>query len=289
MCGIKSFCFQLFFCVCLVGNSFRASFRVRRQPQQQEEHKPKPVMKLEGFPGPSHNYSPIPPQCISEPSLLPQPRTLSSLQAVRETSHLWHQPCMSRTEVVRWLLHTEAGTFIVRNSSQPNSVALSISTPNGRVGHFLLNKFPTGHYCLQHSENMFATIYELLAHYCDIKSAGLPCQLVIPLDLTRTASHNSTHSCPAQCLDAVGRRLARPGEIQSDKSQADRKRACTFNTGAARREYAIEKVEQSFLSPDMCEYVTMESGGALVISSTRPALSTEDNENEYVEMRPSYQ
>ncbi|KAJ8308646.1 hypothetical protein KUTeg_013520 [Tegillarca granosa] len=60
-------------------------------------------------------------------------------------------------------------TFIVRNSSQPNTMALSVQFPeNGQqnVDHYLIESTPDG-FRLNGSLHFFKAIPELLAYYCE--------------------------------------------------------------------------------------------------------------------------
>ena len=58
--------------------------------------------------------------------------------------------------------------FIVRQSSQPDTMAVSVRLPAGKgpyIEHYLIQA-NEGQLSLESSENMFESIPSLIAHYC---------------------------------------------------------------------------------------------------------------------------
>ena len=104
---------------------------------------------------------------------------MTTLEKVKLSERLWNQQHFSRIEVQEILTGMPAGTFIIRGSSQSNSVALSMIGPTGLVDHFLIVRKANGLYGLKNSENLFGSIQDLLAHYADNFSVGIPCKLLI--------------------------------------------------------------------------------------------------------------
>ncbi|KAJ8308479.1 hypothetical protein KUTeg_013353 [Tegillarca granosa] len=104
-----------------------------------------------------------------------------------QTHPIWCLPDVGRSGAVHLLKDREIGTFIVRNSSQPNTMALSVQFPeNGQqnVDHYLIESTPDG-FRLNGSLHFFKAIPELLAYYCE-NIDELPHKL-LPLPAIRNA------------------------------------------------------------------------------------------------------
>lgn len=57
------------------------------------------------------------------------------------------------------------GNFIVRSSTQPKTMAVSVKLPGNLVEHYLL-KAHDNKISLENSNHRFDTVHELVAHYC---------------------------------------------------------------------------------------------------------------------------
>ncbi|XP_077282807.1 src homology 2 domain-containing protein sprint [Temnothorax americanus] len=94
---------------------------------------------------------------------------------------IWFLPGIQRAGAFHLLQGKEEGNFVVRQSSQSDTMALSVRLPVGKgpyIEHYLIqaNK---GKLSLETSENRFDNIPSLIAHYsqcCD----ELPVQLILP-------------------------------------------------------------------------------------------------------------
>ncbi|XP_012215187.1 protein sprint isoform X3 [Linepithema humile] len=95
---------------------------------------------------------------------------------------IWFLPGIQRAGAFHLLQGKEEGNFVVRQSSQNDTMALSVRLPVGKgpyIEHYLIqaNK---GKLSLETSENRFDNIPSLIAHYSQCCSDELPVQLTLP-------------------------------------------------------------------------------------------------------------
>ncbi|XP_033210126.1 protein sprint isoform X2 [Belonocnema kinseyi] len=94
---------------------------------------------------------------------------------------IWFLPGIQRAGAFHLLQGKEEGNFVVRQSSQSDTMALSVRLPPGKgpyIEHYLIQS-NKGKLSLETSENRFDNIPSLIAHYsqcCD----ELPVQLILP-------------------------------------------------------------------------------------------------------------
>lgn len=94
---------------------------------------------------------------------------------------IWFLPGIQRAGAFHLLQGKEEGCFVVRQSSQPDTMALSVRLPPDKgpyIEHYLIQS-TGGRLGLETSENRFDNMPALIAHYancCD----ELPVQLVLP-------------------------------------------------------------------------------------------------------------
>ncbi|RZC41803.1 sprint, partial [Asbolus verrucosus] len=94
---------------------------------------------------------------------------------------IWFLPGIQRAGAFHLLQGKEEGCFVVRQSSQPDTMALSVRLPLEKgpyIEHYLIQS-SEGRLGLETSENRFDSMPELIAHYancCD----ELPVQLTLP-------------------------------------------------------------------------------------------------------------
>ncbi|XP_046487963.1 protein sprint isoform X2 [Neodiprion pinetum] len=94
---------------------------------------------------------------------------------------IWFLPGIQRAGAFHLLQGKEEGNFVVRQSSQSDTMALSVRLPSGKgpyIEHYLIQA-NRGQLSLETSENRFDNIPSLIAHYsqcCD----ELPVQLTLP-------------------------------------------------------------------------------------------------------------
>nr|XP_027203919.1 protein sprint-like isoform X1 [Dermatophagoides pteronyssinus] len=123
-------------------------------------------------------------------------KELSYDQRFKMTQTIWYLPHINRATVVHYLQRKAVGVFIVRQSSKPNTMAVSVRLPQGRgphVEHYLIEKIfkqqpvqsnqqsksTTSVFRLEGSEHYFSTILQLVLHYSKCQDE-LPVQLTLP-------------------------------------------------------------------------------------------------------------
>lgn len=121
----------------------------------------------------------------SEISGSPSPQLdISLMERLLRTHPVWFLPSLQRGGSVHLLQGKEIGTFIVRSSSQKNTMAISVRLPVNAgpyIEHYLIQS-KDGLLNLESSRFKFDSIPSLIAHYsncCD----ELPVQLSLPRGL----------------------------------------------------------------------------------------------------------
>nr|CAD7590069.1 unnamed protein product [Timema genevievae] len=92
---------------------------------------------------------------------------------------VWFLPGIQRAGAFHLLQSKEEGNFVVRQSSQPNTMAISVRLPAGKgpyIEHYLIQAVD-GQLSLESSDNRFDNIPQLIAHYSHDE---LPVQLSLP-------------------------------------------------------------------------------------------------------------
>ncbi|XP_020805788.1 protein sprint isoform X2 [Drosophila serrata] len=109
------------------------------------------------------------------------PCDLGLMERLLLTHPMWFLPGIQRSGAVHLLQGKEEGTFIVRGSSQPNTMAVSVRLPQDTgpyIEHYLIQSHDNV-LSLESSRFTFGSIPSLIAHYaqcCD----ELPVQLMLP-------------------------------------------------------------------------------------------------------------
>ncbi|XP_017119336.1 protein sprint isoform X3 [Drosophila elegans] len=109
------------------------------------------------------------------------PCDLGLMERLLLTHPMWFLPGIQRSGAVHLLQGKEEGTFIVRGSSQPNTMAVSVRLPQDTgpyIEHYLIQSHDNV-LSLESSRFTFGSIPLLIAHYaqcCD----ELPVQLMLP-------------------------------------------------------------------------------------------------------------
>ncbi|XP_017870792.1 PREDICTED: protein sprint isoform X3 [Drosophila arizonae] len=109
------------------------------------------------------------------------PCDLGLMERLLLTHPMWFLPGIQRSGAVHLLQGKEEGTFIVRGSSQPNTMAVSVRLPQDTgpyIEHYLIQS-QDNILSLESSRFKFGSIPALIAHYaqcCD----ELPVQLMLP-------------------------------------------------------------------------------------------------------------
>ncbi|XP_023296590.2 protein sprint isoform X2 [Lucilia cuprina] len=123
------------------------------------------------------------------------PCDLSLVERLLLTHPVWFLPGIQRSGAVHFLQGKEEGNFIVRGSSQPNTMAVSVRLPPDSgpyIEHYLIQS-NEGILCLESSRFKFDSIPSLIAHYaqcCD----ELPVQLVLPRALREAKNRQQLSS-----------------------------------------------------------------------------------------------
>ncbi|KAK6645386.1 hypothetical protein RUM43_001663 [Polyplax serrata] len=117
----------------------------------------------------------------SEKSDSEAPCGIGLLERLIRSHPVWFLPGIQRAGAVHLLQGKEEGNFIVRQSSQPDTMAVSVRLPTGKgpyIEHYLIQAID-GQLSLESSENMFESIPSLIAHYCQCCDE-LPVRLTLP-------------------------------------------------------------------------------------------------------------
>ncbi|XP_050407015.2 protein sprint isoform X2 [Patella vulgata] len=108
-------------------------------------------------------------------------REITLFERLSKTHTIWLLSNIGRTGAVHLLKDLPTGSFLVRQSSQKNSLALSVqcrSERNSTVDHYLIENTDRG-LKLQGSAHYFRTIPTLIAHYIQ-NLDELPHRLILP-------------------------------------------------------------------------------------------------------------
>uniref|UniRef100_A0A0K8UX27 Protein sprint n=1 Tax=Bactrocera latifrons TaxID=174628 RepID=A0A0K8UX27_BACLA len=123
------------------------------------------------------------------------PCDLSLMERLLLTHPVWFLTGIQRSGAVHFLQGKEEGNFIVRGSSQPNTMAVSVRLPPDTgpyIEHYLIQS-NDGILSLESSRFTFDSIPALIAHYaqcCD----ELPVQLVLPRALREVKNRQQLSS-----------------------------------------------------------------------------------------------
>ncbi|XP_062529611.1 protein sprint isoform X13 [Bombyx mori] len=123
------------------------------------------------------------------------PCDIGVLERLIRTHPVWFLPGIQRAGAFHLLQGKEEGNFVVRQSSQPDTMAISVRLPADKgpyIEHYLIQA-SGGRISLETSHNRFDNIPELIAHYsqcCD----ELPVQLQLPRPLREAKSRHQLSS-----------------------------------------------------------------------------------------------
>lgn len=120
---------------------------------------------------------------------------ISLLERIVLSHPIWFLAGIQRAGAFHLLQGKEEGCFVVRKSSQPDTMALSVRLPPDKgpyIEHYLIHS-SEGRLGLETSENRFVNIAALVAHYascCD----ELPVQLTLPKAIRESKSRQQLSS-----------------------------------------------------------------------------------------------
>ncbi|XP_025207170.1 protein sprint isoform X3 [Melanaphis sacchari] len=104
------------------------------------------------------------------------------LERLIRSHPIWFLPGIQRAGAFHLLQGKDDGNFVVRQSSQTGTMAISVRLPSGKgpyIEHYLIQATADNRLALESSDNKFDSIPMLIAHYaqcCD----ELPVQLMLP-------------------------------------------------------------------------------------------------------------
>ncbi|XP_013172899.1 PREDICTED: protein sprint isoform X5 [Papilio xuthus] len=139
------------------------------------------------------------------------PCDIGLLERLIRTHPVWFLPGIQRAGAFHLLQGKEEGNFVVRQSSQPDTMAISVRLPADKgpyIEHYLIQA-SGGRIGLETSHNRFDNIPELIAHYsqcCD----ELPVQLQLPRALREAKSRHQLSSLTLLGQEFWGYPMANP-------------------------------------------------------------------------------
>ncbi|XP_041981717.1 protein sprint isoform X3 [Aricia agestis] len=146
-----------------------------------------------------------------------QPCDIGLLERLIRTHPVWFLPGIQRAGAFHLLQGKEEGNFVVRQSSQPETMAISVRLPADKgpyIEHYLIQA-SDGRIGLETSHNRFDNIPELIAHYsqcCD----ELPVQLQLPRPLREAKSRQQLSSLALLGQEFWGYPMANPKNTQNN-------------------------------------------------------------------------
>lgn len=97
------------------------------------------------------------------------PCDIGLLERLIRSHPVWFLPGIQRAGAFHLLQGKEEGNFVVRQSSQAATMAISVRLPASKgpyIEHYLVQADDAGRLGLESSENRFDSIPQLIAHYC---------------------------------------------------------------------------------------------------------------------------
>ncbi|XP_014208187.1 protein sprint [Copidosoma floridanum] len=145
---------------------------------------------------------------------------------------IWFLPGIQRAGAFHLLQGKEEGNFVVRQSSQSDTMALSVRLPAGRgpyIEHYLIqaNK---GRLSLETSENRFDNIPSLIAHYCSCCDE-LPVQLTLPRAMREAKNRQQLSSLALLGQEFWRYPMANPKPPESVSSSSNTSSLSSFHGG----------------------------------------------------------
>ncbi|OZC05071.1 SH2 domain protein, partial [Onchocerca flexuosa] len=115
-------------------------------------------------------------------------KEITLLEQIIRTHPIWYLQHIGRSAAAHLLRPMKEGAFIVRSSSKPNAMALSIRSPpglNSDIDHYLIESAgPDRNVRIESSPYYFKSLPLLIEHYC-LNGEELQTNLVLPIAITR--------------------------------------------------------------------------------------------------------
>uniref|UniRef100_A0A0R3RLJ8 SH2 domain-containing protein n=1 Tax=Elaeophora elaphi TaxID=1147741 RepID=A0A0R3RLJ8_9BILA len=113
---------------------------------------------------------------------------ITLLEKIIRTHPIWYLQHIGRSAAIHLLRPMNEGAFIVRSSSKPNAMALSIRSPPGLtsdIDHYLIESAGSDRSVrVESSPYCFKSLPLLIEHYC-LNGEELQTNLVLPVAITR--------------------------------------------------------------------------------------------------------
>ncbi|XP_034946737.1 protein sprint isoform X2 [Chelonus insularis] len=144
---------------------------------------------------------------------------------------IWFLPGIQRAGAFHLLQGKEEGNFVVRQSSQSDTMALSVRLPAGKgpyIEHYLIQA-NNGKLSLETSDNLFDNIPSLIAHYsqcCD----ELPVQLTLPRAMREAKNRQQLSSLALLGQEFWRYPMANPKQPESAGSSSNTSSLGSFHT-----------------------------------------------------------
>ncbi|XP_064091398.1 protein sprint-like isoform X1 [Macrobrachium nipponense] len=142
-----------------------------------------------------------------------EPCVIQLEERLMKTNPIWFLPDLQRSGAVHLLQGKDEGNFIVRQSSKPDTLALSVRLPQDKgpyIQHYLIEIHSNGSsYSLEASENRFDSPPALISYYsqcCD----ELPVQLRLPRAIQEAKSRHELASLALLGQEFWGTPMASP-------------------------------------------------------------------------------
>ncbi|PSN53428.1 hypothetical protein C0J52_05143 [Blattella germanica] len=146
------------------------------------------------------------------------PCNISLLERLIRSHPVWFLPGIQRAGAFHLLQGKEEGNFVVRQSSQPDTMAISVRLPAGKgpyIEHYLIQAVD-GQLSLESSDNRFNNIPSLIAHYSHDE---LPVQLTLPRAMREAKNHQQLSSLGLLGQEFWRYPMANPRPPEQQRSQ----------------------------------------------------------------------
>ncbi|MCP9264629.1 Protein sprint [Dirofilaria immitis] len=141
-------------------------------------------------------------------------KEITLLERIIRTHPIWYLQHIGRSAAIHLLLPMKGGAFIVRSSSKPNAMALSIRSPPGLtsdIDHYLIESAgPDRNVRVESSPYYFKSLPLLIEHYC-LNGEELQTNLVLPVAITRCCTSMQLQSLALMGQDFWTSNIAQEG------------------------------------------------------------------------------
>ncbi|XP_014281699.1 protein sprint isoform X4 [Halyomorpha halys] len=160
------------------------------------------------------------------------PCDIGLMERLIRSHPVWFLPGIQRAGAFHLLQGKEEGNFVVRQSSQTSTMAISVRLPAGKgpyIEHYLIQAGPDGQLSLESSDNKFSSIPALVAHYaqcCD----ELPVQLTLPRAIREAKNRQQLSSLALLGQEFWRYPMANPRPAQNSSEQTAQQEQTGLNS-----------------------------------------------------------